>query len=69
MNLVGLGWGIQRTIPADGDNNLGLALFGMRANQDSPEMLQIMMCFTSSEKQCIGSIGKNTKKLVIVREG
>ena len=75
MNLVGLGWGIlavgvgyQRTIPADEDNNLGFALFGMRANQDHPEMLLIMTCFMSSEKQCIGSVGKNTKKLVIVRE-
>ena len=76
MNLVGLGWGIlairvgyQLTIPADEDNKLGFALFGMRANQDSPEMLLITTCFMSSEKQCIGSIGKNTKKLVIVREG
>ena len=76
VNLVGLGWGIltvrvgyQLTIPADEDNNLGFTLFGMRANQDLPEMLLIMMCFISSEKQCIGSVGKNTKKLVIVREG
>ena len=75
MNLVGLGWGIlavgvgyHRTIPADGDNNLGFTLFGSRANQDHPEMLLITMCFMSSEKQCIGSVGKNTKKLVIVSE-
>ena len=57
MNLVGLGWGIlavgvqyQRTIPADEDKKLGLALFGMRANQDCPEMLPIMMCSMSFEK-------------------
>ena len=75
MNLVGLGWGIlavgvgyQRTIPADEDNNLGFALFGMRANQDHPEMFPITMCFMSSEKQCIGRVGKDTKKLVIVSE-
>ena len=68
-----LGWGIlavrvgyKLTIPADEDNNLGFALFGMRANQDHPEMLQITTCFMSSEKQCIGCIGENTKKLVIV---
>ena len=76
MNLVCLGWGIlavgvgyQWTIPADEDNNLGFTLFGMRANQDHPEILQITTCSMSSEKQCIGSVGKNTKKLVIVREG
>ena len=76
VSLVSLGWGIlavrvgyQQTIPADGDNNLGFTLFGMRANQDCPEMLLIATCFMSSEKQCIGSVGKNTKKLVIVREG
>ena len=75
-NLVGLGWGIlaigvgyQLTIPADEDNNLGFTLFGMRANQDHPEMLMITTCFMSSEKQCIGCIGKYTKKLVIVSEG
>ena len=75
-DLVSLGWGIlavrvvyQRTILADEDNNLGFALFGMRANQDRPEMLSITTCFMSSEKQCIGSVGKNTKKLVIVSEG
>ena len=61
--------GYQRTISADEDNNLGFTLFGMRANQDCPEMLLITTCFMSSEKQCIGSVGKNTKKLVIVSEG
>ena len=57
VNLVCLGWGIlaygvgyHRTIPADGDNNLGFALFGMRANQDLPEMLPITTCSMSSEK-------------------
>ena len=67
---LGLGYpsGYQRTIPADGDNNLGFALFGMRANHDRPEMLPIAMCFMSSEKQCMGCIGKYTKKLVIVSE-
>jgi hypothetical protein len=55
VNLVGLGWGIlavgigyQRTIPADEDNNLGFALFGMRANQDHPEMLPITTALKNS---------------------
>ena len=33
---LAVGVGYQRTIPADEDNNLGFALFGMRANQDHP---------------------------------
>ena len=37
--------GYQWTIPADEDNNLGFTLFGMRANQDHPEMLPITTCF------------------------
>ena len=66
--ILAVGVGYQLTIPADEGNNLGFALFGMRANQDRPEMLLITTCLMSSEKQCIGSIGKNTKNLVIVSE-
>ena len=67
--ILAVGVGYQQTIPADEDNNLGFTLFGSRANQDSPEKFPITMCFMSSEKQCIGCVGKNTKRLVIVSEG
>ena len=62
LNLVGLGWdilavgvGYQLTIPADEGNNLGFALFGMRANQDRPEMLPIMRALKNSAWAALAS--------------